>query len=104
MDGNEQKRERGSELIEIKLAETATDVSVARELISEFARWLAIDLSFQDFEHELEALPGKYSPPRGTIVYRLCWKRAGRMRGLASAHGRHLRNETFVCAYLIPGH
>src|SRR4051812_16134674 len=67
MDSNEQKRERGSELIEIKVAETEADVSVARELISEFARWLAVDLSFQDFEHELEALPGKYSPPRGRL-------------------------------------
>jgi ribosomal protein S18 acetylase RimI-like enzyme len=33
-----------------------TDLGVARELFNEYAQSLGVDLSFQDFDHELEAL------------------------------------------------
>ena len=42
--------------------ERADDIAVVRELFLEYARSLAVDLSFQDFDHEVAALPGDYDP------------------------------------------
>jgi GNAT superfamily N-acetyltransferase len=47
---------------------TAEDVPAIRFLFSEYAESLGIDLSFQDFHHELATLPGKYAPPDGTVI------------------------------------
>ncbi|MCK0189858.1 GNAT family N-acetyltransferase [Arenibacter sp. F20364] len=53
--------------IKIKLASTATDFSNAKELILEYVAWLGIDLSFQNFEKEMEGLPQMYSPSEGGL-------------------------------------
>jgi len=39
-----------------------------KQLFRDYVKWLAVDLSFQDFEKELETLPGKYAPPEGVII------------------------------------
>jgi ribosomal protein S18 acetylase RimI-like enzyme len=44
------------------------DVALARALFLEYARWLDVDLCFQDFERELAELPGAYAPPRGRLM------------------------------------
>src|SRR5580704_5624001 len=41
------------------------EIAAAAALFREYAHWLGIDLSFQDFENELATLPGKYAPPGG---------------------------------------
>jgi GNAT superfamily N-acetyltransferase len=48
------------------------DLVVARALFREYAESLGFDLSFQDFETELAALPGRYAPPGGRLL--LAWK------------------------------
>jgi len=52
----------------LRAAETQADIALARELFTEYARWLAVDLCFQGFETELATLPGAYAPPRGRLL------------------------------------
>jgi len=48
--------------------ETLADVEPVREILREYARSLAIDLQFQNFEAELAELPGEYAPPSGQLL------------------------------------
>ena len=52
----------------IRPVSLAADVETVRALFDEYARELAVDLSFQGFAAERDALPGEYVPPRGRLL------------------------------------
>lgn len=52
----------------IRPARSNADLATARRLFREYAASLDFDLCFQDFEAELDALPGDYAPPEGALL------------------------------------
>ena len=46
---------------------SADDLDDVRTLFAEYVHWLDLDLSFQNYEAELAALPGSYTPPSGAL-------------------------------------
>ena len=54
--------------INIKTAKNAKDFSAGKEIILEYVEWLGIDLSFQDFEKEINNLQEIYSEPNGGLI------------------------------------
>lgn len=53
---------------QIRRATSAADFDAARSLFREYVESLSFDLDFQNFEREMDALPGPYAPPEGTIL------------------------------------
>lgn len=54
--------------MKIVTAESDFHLNAARSLFREYHDFLAVDLSFQEFEKELAGLPGKYAPPDGALL------------------------------------
>jgi putative acetyltransferase len=53
---------------ELLEARTPEDIAHVRRLFRAYAQWLEVDLCFQDFERELNELPGCYAPPAGRLL------------------------------------
>jgi ribosomal protein S18 acetylase RimI-like enzyme len=47
---------------------TAEDLAATVALFRAYAASLEVDLSYQDFEAEMAAMPGKYAPPAGELL------------------------------------
>ena len=60
--------------VKLEAAHSKGRLGVVRELFTEYAAALDVDLCFQNFSLELASLPGHYAPPQG----RLLVARAGR--------------------------
>ncbi|MEP6738480.1 MAG: GNAT family N-acetyltransferase [Chryseolinea sp.] len=54
--------------IEIKIADSPADFSVSKDLILDYVKWLGIDLSFQNFDDEINNLKSMYFEPVGGLV------------------------------------
>jgi ribosomal protein S18 acetylase RimI-like enzyme len=55
-------------MLNIAPATSVRDIADVRELCREYALLVAEALSFQNFDRELEALPGEYVPPGGVLL------------------------------------
>jgi ribosomal protein S18 acetylase RimI-like enzyme len=50
---------------------TNDELAEVRRIFEAYAQSLSVDLGFQDFDAELQALPGEYAAPRGALL--LAW-------------------------------
>jgi hypothetical protein len=55
--------------LSIYQAESPPQIVLARELFLEYAQSLGFSLCFQNFDKELEGLPGHYGPPEGRCYW-----------------------------------
>jgi len=55
-------------MLSILPATTPEHFDIARALFREYQASIDTDLCFQSFEQELTGLPGRYAPPRGTLL------------------------------------
>ncbi len=55
-------------MLKIVPATTAQDLEDVRILFGEYSGLVAEALCFQNFDQELEALPGEYAPPGGALL------------------------------------
>jgi GNAT superfamily N-acetyltransferase len=63
----------------IARATTAEDILAAASLFAAYASSLGIDLAYQNFQAEMDAMPGRYAPPDGALL--LARDRDGRAIG-----------------------
>jgi putative acetyltransferase len=71
--------------IRLVVADKPPLIDAVREIFREYARSLQVDLCFQNFEDELDSLPGEYSAPSGQLLLALVdgeIAACGAMRGL----------------------
>lgn len=54
--------------ISVEPVETPEDIAAVRDLLREYAESMGRELCFQDFEKELDGLPGAYAPPSGELL------------------------------------
>ncbi len=65
-------------MIRILQATAGDQLAIVRDLFKDYAASLDFDLDFQNFEQELNDLPGDYAPPQGQIlIARIKEKTAG---------------------------
>jgi len=57
--------------VSVRSVDSVPDLAAARQLIGEYAAFLGMDLSFQNFQEELDGLPGKYAAPAGALFLAL---------------------------------
>lgn len=73
------------------------DLPVVRAMLEEYAVWIGVDLSFQDFRRELRELPGDYAPPGGDLyIARQGDETAGMVAFRAGPNGRAEMKRLFV--------
>lgn len=56
----------------IKIVSAYNEIENIKVLFREYVDMLGVNLDFQDFENELNTLPGKYSSPKGRMYIAYC--------------------------------
>ena len=69
------------------LPATTQDIEEVRTLFGEYSRLVSEALCFQNFDQELEALPGSYAPPEGALLIARDGEKAARSRTGGEAAG-----------------
>ena len=54
--------------VELVSPSSPKELDELRDIFSEYARNLGVDLCFQQFDQELAGLPGEYAPPNGALL------------------------------------
>lgn len=54
-------------MIELVNAETSKHIEQTKTLFREYETWFGLDMCFQNFDEEVENLPGKYAKPDGRL-------------------------------------
>jgi putative acetyltransferase len=49
-------------------AASCEEISAVGDLMREYAETLGVDLSYQNFDREVQSLPGEYAPPAGSLL------------------------------------
>ena len=57
--------------IEFVTPATPTELLATRKIFQEYAQQLGVDLGFQNFDAELDDLPGEYATPQGALLLAL---------------------------------
>ncbi len=55
-------------MIDLFYRNTTADSETVRMLMEEYASSMGLDLGYQNFDEELNKLPGKYAPPSGYLL------------------------------------
>ncbi len=58
--------------VRLRVPRSRREVALVGRLFREYASGLGFSLDFQDFEHELQTLPGEYAPPKGALIVAYC--------------------------------
>ena len=58
-------------MIEFKEVKTKAQITTVKGLFLEYAKWLNYRTCFEDFEQEVEGLPGEYAGPDGCLLLAL---------------------------------
>ncbi len=55
-------------LVQVSTPSTPDEFLTTRQIFQEYADQLGVDLCFQNFDAELESLPGEYAEPQGALL------------------------------------